>query len=157
MTGRTLSGDGFATGGATPGLNSRVFPLMLTGVGHDTPALTLGDDVTEITDKPDKFRYKVEVDNTGIEEYYEYEEHKTAAEVRADWYSDVKDAWGEQLASAFKSNITVTDLWRQITVDPDSEGWQENQKESQKDKTPPLGSAENPLVMPPPEEEQTEE
>ena len=144
-------------GGTSPGISTSVHTLVLTGDGHVTPASMLGDVVSEITEGPDYFRYRIEVDGTSIRENYEYQEHKKASFVAADWLTDVKENWGDEIAEAFRGSVTVTDLWRETTVDPDSEGHKDSQKESQENKKAPLGSAANPLVMPPPEGQDTEE
>jgi len=145
------------SGGTAPGISASGDTLVLTGARHVTPALMLGCAVTEITEEPDKFRYEIEVDGTAIVEYYEYEEHKRAATVAADWLTDVREEWGDGLANAFRGHVTVTDLWRQTTVDPDSEAQEDQTKDSQEDKGAPLGSEANPVVMPPPEDQDTEE
>ena len=144
-------------GGTSPGIRTSADALVLTGDGHVTPASMLGLIVSEITEEPDMFRYRIEVDGTSIRENYEYKEHKKASFVAADWLTDVKENWGGEMADAFRDNVTVTDLWRETTVDPDSEGHKDSQEESQKNEKAPLGSAENPLVMPPPEETDTGE
>lgn len=153
-----VSADGVSlSGGTAPGISISVDALVLTGVRHVTPVLMLGDVVSEITEEPDYFRYRIEVDGTAIRENYEYEEHKSASFVAADWLTDVKENWGGEIAEAFRGDVEVTDLWRQTTVDPDSEGHKDSQEESQTTTKAPLGSEENPLVMPPPEEEDSEE
>lgn len=144
-------------GGTSPGISISVDSLVLTGVRHDTPASMLGDVVTEVTEEPDYFRYRIEVEGTAIRENYEYEEHKEAGHVAADWLTDVKETWGDEIGDAFQGHVQVTDLWRQTTVDTDSEAQAESQKESQTQETPPLGSEDNPVALgPPPEEERQE-
>lgn len=156
MTGSATAAE-CRSGAPTPGISISVDALVLTGVVHVKDTSTLGTMGDEPVEKPDYFRYKIEVGGTGIEEYYEYQQHKTAKEVRADWYSDVKEQWGDGLASQFKEHIMVTDLWKKITPEVNSEEWAEEQKPTSKDKEAPKGTMENPLVLPLPEEEEARE
>lgn len=156
MTG-SATAAGCRSGAPTPGINISADALVLTGVVHVKDTSTLGYMGDEPVDKPDYFRYKIEVDGTGIEEYYEYQQHKTAKEVRADWYSDVKEQWGEQLASQFKEHITVIDLWKETTAEVNSEESAEEQKPTNKDSQAEKGTMENPLVLPAPEEQEGQE
>jgi hypothetical protein len=143
--------------GASLGISISVDTLVLTGGVHVKDASTLGYMADEPVDKPDYFRYKVEVDGTGIEEYYEYQQHMTAKEVRADWYSDVCEQWGEELASQLKAHITVTDLWKKTTAGVNSEQSAQEQSPTTKDRESPKGTMQNPLVLPAPEEEDSQQ
>lgn len=58
-----------------------------------------------------KWRYKIEVRGTGIEEYYEYDTRLSTDDVRDDWLDDVAESWSEGLASGFSGNVEVTPLW----------------------------------------------
>lgn len=144
-------------GGTAPGISASGDTLVLTGARHVTPALMLGCIVTESTDGPDMFRYEIEVEGTAIVEYYEYDEHKKATTVAADWLTDVREEWGDELADALRGNVTVTDLWLQTTAHTDSEVQEDRMKDSQKDKKAPLGSEDNPVVLPPGKDQDTEE
>jgi len=85
----------------------------------------------------DMFRYRVEVDGTGINECYEYDTARGEAEVRADWLSDVAEQWGEPMADAFRGRVSVTALW-----------------ETQEETTRSEGS---PIALPPPDREAGEQ
>lgn len=55
-----------------------------------------------------KHRYKIEVDGTGVREYYEFDECKSEDEVEQIWLNDVRIKWGAGVSTAFEGNVEVT-------------------------------------------------
>lgn len=68
---------------------------------------TMGNNIVD----PDIFRYKIEVEGTGIEEYYEYEVERSCDAVRGEWLDDVEGSWGSAFRTAFDGAVSVTKLW----------------------------------------------
>ena len=96
--------------------------LGLTLTGHDSPD-NIGDDDGMSDDKDnghDKFRYRITVMGTGVEEYYEYDEKQSPGTVEQDWLDDVRERWGNVVANQMQQGIQVEKLWQQ-TESQDSE------------------------------------
>lgn len=127
---------GARRGGSSP---SR-YQLQCVTLGLTGRAVTFrcGDTVVMVTVDDidgDKFRYRINVDGYPIEEYYEYDEPMSEAEVAKDWLSDVRDTWGDDMADTFEGAVKATKLWQKTTQD---------------------SSAQEPIAMPPPPEDDEE-
>lgn len=52
-------------------------------------------------------RFKIEVDGTGILEYYELEHCSSEETAKQTWLSDVAERWGAGVATAFEGRVRV--------------------------------------------------
>jgi hypothetical protein len=60
-----------------------------------------------------KWRYQIEVDGTGIREYYEYDERIDPEDVGEDWLRDAEERWSGTIAEELADGLEVTPLWQQ--------------------------------------------
>lgn len=58
----------------------------------------------------DKNRYKITVDGTGIQEYYEFDQDLSEQEVGEEWLNDAAGKWGEGVALAFSGRVNVEQI-----------------------------------------------
>jgi len=63
---------------------------------------------------PKGYRYKITVEGTDIEEWYQFEEELEEHEVKQIWLDDVRDnrALGQRLAKQWKQYTQVEALWK---------------------------------------------
>ena len=88
------------------------------GLTERNSAFRCGDKVVMVTVDDidgDKFRYRIEVEGYPIEEYYEYDEPMSEAEVAKDWLSDVRGTWGDDMADTFEGAVNAHKLWQTTT------------------------------------------
>lgn len=103
------------------GISASADALTLTGRAYVTGTQLLGIEDMDAPNKDGMWRYRIDVDGTGIEEYYEFPEKKSCSEVRDIWLDDVADNWGAGMAQRFKHKVKVTQLW-QTKSETSSEG-----------------------------------
>ncbi len=58
----------------------------------------------------DEFVYKIQVEGTGVKEYYGLECNHSEDTVETMWLKDVEDRWGAGVRQAFEGDVSVTKL-----------------------------------------------
>lgn len=97
------------------GISASGATLTLTGRATVTGTTLLGIADMDAPNKDGMWRYRIEAEGTGIEEYYEFPDEKSCERVREIWLGDVADNWGAGMAEQFRGKVKVTPLWETKT------------------------------------------
>lgn len=103
------------------GFSGSAFALALTGCVSDNDTKKLGTGHMTQPNDDGMWRYLVEVEGTGIEEYYEYDTKLDTDTVADRWLDDVAENWSDSIANQLRHNVEVTPLWQAKNQETTSE------------------------------------